>query len=257
MIPPPTFAAHSAHFDMGWQFSPPGHCLGTAGAHRDSPLCRSFVDDENLSDTQRNDLAVGLAAMNDVWAAIDAGPPPQRPSEYPLYRCIFSALVLRDHLHDTGRTDAQVEVSGIDLRQIAGGEEYSITVGSPSAPCLQGLWNAHMTVRLGDFLLDPTSGQTKRPWNCAPWASAFLIGNAGVKTIEIEPNLPVKVTTLHRYQEKDRLFQVAYFRLTRSVRLRTCNWQKSADARSEKRRALVAAARAIRLARITKGEGAS
>lgn len=220
------------------------------------PICRTFVDDQCLTATQRRDLADGVAGVDDFWAAVDANPYWQQPGQSPLNRCILAALSVRDILHDAGRADAQVLISGVDLRQLDG-DNFSLTVGHPSAPRLNGFLNAHMTVRLGDFIIDPTSGQTSRFWNCVPRASAFLICNGGIETIEIAPTSSVRVLALHHYEERGRRYQVGYFRLPRSVRLRARNWRNSPDARPERRRPIVAAARTIRHARLTKGHEAA
>lgn len=208
-------------------------------------LFANLLDINALSPTQVIDLQTGQAAIEAFWVAVAADPFPGTPV---LKRCILAALCVRDILHEIGR-DALIFRTGLEVRRVTNGQDRSITIGDPASPKLAGQWNAHMTVRLGDILLDPTHGQTKRDWNAAPRAAASSFASGG-HSVCIKPGLDVQANAFHCFTADDGAnYRVTYFKLPVSVDLRTrSNWQKTGDAHPERRRALVKRAAEIFLA---------
>jgi hypothetical protein len=214
----------------------------------------AFVDAAALPVKQRADLNDGLAAMEALWAAIQAEPQWHSQNEWPLYRCIFSALCLRDILHATGRPDAVAVRSGLDVRRMTGDLPRILTIGDPSSPRIKRKWNAHLAVQLDDILLDPSFGQTKRPWNHSPHCAAFLVGAPDGHVVDVNDGIEARTTALHRYSQDGHDYQVSYFELPRAVDLRTRKWRTAPDARPKRRQALVRKAIAIRLAQMAETE---
>lgn len=214
------------------------------------PKCVAFVDPTRLTSSQSADLEFGMAVILAFWTTVASHPVWRTSSEWPINRCIFVALCVRDMLHAAGRTDAKFMRSGFHLRQLSGEIPYQLTIGSPAARRIKKGWNAHAIVTLGDILLDPTHGQTCRLWNHSPHAAALLIAPSEEDAIEIEPGCTVSVTTMHRYWAEGKHYQMAYFKLPYSVDLRTRNWRNSPDVKPERRRSLVQAANATFLARL-------
>lgn len=212
-------------------------------------ISTAFITDA-LSATQRADLNDGLAAMEAFWSAVQSDPQWHSESEWPLYRCIFSAFSLRDILHGSGRPDAVSVRSGLDVRRLTGDFPRILTIGDPSSPRIKRKWNAHLTVRLGDILLDPSFGQTKRPWNHSPHCAAFLVGAPDGHVVDVSDGIEARSTTLHRYAQDGHDYQISYFELPRTVDLRTRKWRTAPDARPKRRQALVRKAISIRLAQI-------
>ena len=208
--------------------------------------CTAFVNTDELSPKQLADLNVGVAAVEVLWAAIYETPFWLTDEQWPLVRCILMALCLQDTLHKCGRPDARLFRSGLDVRQIGGDFPRMLTIGDPTAPRLEGKWNGHMSVQLGDILLDPSFGQTKRLWNRSPHCAAFVVGAPTGHTIDIAPGKHAPSLMLHQFAEEGHDYQVSYFKLTHKVDLRTRKWRSnSPDARPERRRMLVQKAVAI------------
>jgi hypothetical protein len=213
--------------------------------------CTAFVNLDRLSPKQLVDLNDATSAMKAFWAAVRANPRWQSEGESPLNRCILSALCLRDILHACGRRDALMYRTGLDVRLLSGDVPHTLTIGMPSAPRLRGKWNAHMGVLAGDFLLDPTLGQTKRWWNRSPLCAVFLIGAPDGHTIDIDRDREAPSTTVHRYSQDGHDFQVSYFKLPLASDLRTKKWQSQPDARPERRKELVREAVNIRMSQFS------
>ncbi|MGE0768549.1 MAG: hypothetical protein AB7L90_19020 [Hyphomicrobiaceae bacterium] len=210
----------------------------------------AFLNTAALSAKQRADLNDGLARMEAFGSAIQADPSLHSESEWPFNRCIYSAFSLRDILHRTGRPDAVLVRSGLDVRRTSGEFPRILTIGDPSSPRIKRKWNAHLTVRLGDILLDPSFGQTKRPWNHSPHCAAFLVGAPHGHVVNVSDGTEARTTTLHRYSHDGHDYQISYFELLRAVDLRTRKWRNAPDARPKRRQALVRKAVAIHLAQI-------
>lgn len=202
----------------------------------------ALADPVTLSPQQLVDLQEGVDAVNAFWSAVETDPFWNDAVQSPLYCCIAAALSVHDILHNCGRTDARVVRSGLDVRLLSGELPYSLTIGDPSAPVLDGMWNAHMTVRLGDVVLDPSYGQTKRSWNHSPHAAVFVVDKVRNATFEFEERWDAKVILEQRHWHSLSHYQTTYFELPRSSDLRTRKWRDAPDARPERREALVRSA---------------
>src|SRR5690606_22118166 len=100
--------------------------------------------------------------------------------------CVLGALAVRDILHGMGRTDAVVLKSGLHIQRFEGGKpDNSVTIGDPSAPRLPGLVNAHMVVRLGNLIIDPTLGQVRRWWNDLPRSAVIKIETGSGRRLQL------------------------------------------------------------------------
>lgn len=213
--------------------------------------CTAFMDTSALSLDQLADLRTGIAAVEALWAAIHDTPFWHSEAQWPLRRCILMALCLQDILHKCGRPDARLLRSGLDVRQPSGDFQHVLTVGDPAAPRLEGMLNAHMSVRLGDLLFDPSFGQTKRFWNRSPHCAAFLAAAPTGHLLDLEPGKLTPSLVQHRYSADGHAFQISYFKLSRKVDLRTRDWRtNSPDARPERRSMLVHKAVAIHQERL-------
>jgi hypothetical protein len=89
-------------------------------------------------------------------------------------RCILAALSVRDILRRSDRPDATVAKFGLLLRRFSSDPMREVATGDNTAPLLPNASNAHMIVRLGNVILDPTFGQFKRDWNRAQDTFACL-----------------------------------------------------------------------------------
>lgn len=207
--------------------------------------CLRLINPAHLSAIQHADVAEGVSAMEAFWAAVQADPFWLSTEQSPVHRCILAALAVRDILHSCGREDAVVSRCGLEGRRVSGQPHYSVGIGLPSAPKLQTMWNAHLIVRLGDILIDPSHGQTKRAWNQSPQAVAVLSDLGPKKTITVDAGCDVQVHALHHYPMGGSQYRVAYFKLPRSVDVATRKWRDAPDASHSRRSPLVRAASAM------------
>lgn len=215
-------------------------------------LFAALLETSTLSAAQIADLQTGRAVVEAFWLAVAADPFPGIPV---LNRCILAALCVRDILHAIGR-DALVFRTGLEVLRLTNSQDRSLMIGDPSSPKLAGQWNAHMTVRFGNILLDPTHGQTKRDWNDAPRAAAFSFASGEGRSVCIKPGFHVQASAFHCYSANDARFRVTYFKLPVSVDLRTRKWRDCGDAQPERRRALVKSAAEIFFDRRTEDSAA-
>lgn len=205
--------------------------------------CAHFLDVEQLSTAQRADLAVGTATVEAVWKAVQADPFWSRDNEWPMRRCVLTALIVRDTLHAVGRRDATVTPMGQRLVQMSGDKMlHNFTIGRPGVKSRGNAWNAHMVVGLGDIVFDPTCGQTQRFWNAAPDAAALLVERKRGHKVGLGKWGKANVMAQHCYRHAEFEYCVSYFELTRSVAQNARNWVNAGDARPERRRSLVQSA---------------
>ncbi|MFS2324077.1 hypothetical protein U2P60_01335 [Brucella sp. H1_1004] len=106
--------------------------------------------------------------------------------------CILGALAVRDILHCMGRTDATVIKSRLHIEVIKGDLPFAVTIGSPYAPSLPGQWNAHMAVKVGDLIIDPTIGQAKCFWNNLPQSVVFRDNMGAGERVRLTENCSVR-----------------------------------------------------------------
>jgi hypothetical protein len=204
---------------------------------------------EELSPRQSRDMNDGMAAAAAFWAASQ-----QHPSYRPHNRCIYAALSVMDILHATGRHEAQVARLGLDLTMHSDDpftEPRGLTIGHPASPKVDGLLNAHLVVRLGDILIDPSFAQVKRDWNSMPHFIGLLENAPAGHAVAIDHETEASAIAVYRKSDVDRAYQLAYFRLTRDVDLRTRNWRAAPDARPDRRAEVVHQAIEISLAEMS------
>lgn len=204
--------------------------------------CSPLLDLHTLTAEQHADLRSGKAAVEAFWRAVQADPFWASEGQWPMGRCILGALTVQDILRATGHNVSVIPVGLQLVRAYRDKKLNMLTVGEPNAPPIRNGWNAHMVVKIGDILLDPTSGQIQRSWNAAPDAAALLFAKSRVAKTSLEEL--GNANTLAEYQSTldDFDFRMTYFKLTRSVVRRTRNWGTTADANPERRAKLVEAA---------------
>lgn len=207
------------------------------GARYTRPIeCVSYADIDTLSPSQRADLLLGQKVVEAYWKAVQADALLCTPDQWPMFRCIRTALTVRDIFHALGRKNAVVDAVGLKLvRMKAGVELNCLLLGDPGAPVLQNKWNAHMVVRLGNFIFDPSHGQIQRFWNAAPDTLAIPVNDKCTKKVSLYEMGKANIVTSHTYAYSGFDFDLTYFKLTRSVADRTRNWQNSPDASLRRR----------------------
>ncbi|WP_075292981.1 hypothetical protein [Pararhizobium arenae] len=200
--------------------------------------CVAFLDDEPLSDQDARDLRLAKMIGDAFWAAVEVDPIWGSKEDTVVGCCILAATTVRDALHLLGRADAKIARTGLEVRREMAFTVQSLCIGTPQAPKLPNAINAHMTIRIGNVWLDPTHGQTKRPWNNSPRAAAFLTRLAPGETLDLGDGHHANILNWHAYRDEGVRHRIAYFKLTRAVDLATRAWRYAPDA-SPARRALL------------------
>ncbi|WP_245497714.1 MULTISPECIES: hypothetical protein [Rhizobium] len=202
--------------------------------------CAPCVDYETLSPSQHEDLQLGKNVVEAYWKAVQSYPLLCAPHQWPMVRCILSALTVRDIFHAVGRTDAFVTPVGVKMVRMHAGHELNVMVlGDPGAPVKHNMWNAHMVVQAGNIIFDPTHGQMQRPWNAAPDTLAVARASERASKVSLQEMGKANVVADYRYSRYGYDFIVTYFKLTRSVVERTRDWRDRPDARPQRRQPVV------------------
>lgn len=205
--------------------------------------CVPYGDIETLSTVQHADLRFGQKVVEAYWKAVQADPLWCTAEQWPMFRCIRTALAVRDVFHAVGRKDAFIAPVGLKLvRLVAGVEVNCLTIGDPGTAVIRNKWNAHMIVRLGDFIFDPSHGQIQRTWNAAPDALAIPVKSNGIKKVSLYEMGKANAVTHCSFSRGQFDFELTYFKLTRSVVGRTRDWSDSPDASPRRRQSVVQAA---------------
>ncbi|ANM09247.1 MULTISPECIES: hypothetical protein [unclassified Rhizobium] len=216
--------------------------------------CVPCVDYETLTPSQRDGVQLGKNVVEAYWKAIQSYPLLCAPHQWPMVRCILSALTVRDIFHAIGRADASVAPVGVKMVRMHAGHDLNVMVlGDPGAPVKHNMWNAHMVVQVGNIIFDPTHGQLQRPWNAAPDALAVACARERAPKVSLQEMGKANVVADYRYSRDGYDFAVTYFKLTRSVVERTRDWYDRPDARHERRQPIVKAA--LEILRGTLSEG--
>ncbi|PWK59693.1 hypothetical protein [Aminobacter sp. AP02] len=199
-----------------------------------------FSRASTLTLDQRQDVELGLALMRILWrAGVETG-------AFTLEdvrrrgRCLLVASALVDVFHALGRVDASFHRTGINVRTYHGDAPVSsTTVGHPAAPRISHLWNAHMIVRLGELLFDPTFVQMLAPAGPVLHAAVFRHEDGGA-THRVDGYGDVEVTACSSWTGNGRIYEARLFRLPRAVDIFTRGWRQRPDALLERRSALIA-----------------
>lgn len=221
-----------------------------AAAHRWVPLAQHekesvmedvtdvFIDGA-VNQAQSADLNLSKAVIDAFWGAVARDAQWGTTMLHPLECCVLSALAIRDIILKIGRRDAVVMRTGLSVRLLSGRDiPYALTIGSPQSWMIAKAMNAHMVVRVGDLLIDPTIGQAKRDWNELPRSAIFKMGAFAGESLDVV-GTDARVTTRHRYWRGDCQYQVAYFKLPYRADRMSRNWRSSPDAADDRRRRLV------------------
>lgn len=205
--------------------------------------CVACVDHDALSPSQRTDVQLGQKVVEAYWKAVQAYQLWCTPEQWPMFRCVRSALAVRDIFHAVGRKDALVTPVGVKLVRMSAGHELDgLLLGDPKAPVLHNKWNAHMVVRLGSVIFDPSHGQMQRSWNAAPDTLAIACTGKRTQKVSLYEMGKANIVTDYSYSHGGSDFHLTYFKLTRSVAERTRDWNDSPDARLQRRQPVVQAA---------------
>jgi len=200
-----------------------------------------------LNQKQASDCQIALSALAAFWQVVEInkGGWSSRTQLPVIQCCILSALTVRDILHGMGRRDAAVCKSGLQVEVVEGSLPYAVTIGSPLAAEIADQWNAHMVVKLGDLVIDPTIGQARRAWNNLPQSAVFRDGMCAGRRVQLAENHSAPVTTRHIYNDGNRKIRVSYFKLPKRVEQMICGWQDVPDADYERRARFVEDALAL------------
>lgn len=205
---------------------------------------RIFADQSHLTPTQAVDLDIAWRACAAFWNAAlrhDYKTEHLRPHG----RCIYSALAVLDILKGMGRDDASVQKVGLDVRQLRsdGSVVRGLGIGHPRYAPVSSRpgWNAHLTVRVGDLLIDPSVAQAQRSWNDLPHYCILAVGTNRLETIDICGE-PVQVKASWAYQLDGDTIQLTYHDLLRAQDIATRGFRKVPDAKPEARADIVAIA---------------
>lgn len=199
----------------------------------------SYVHPRELTKQQNADLRLGMAAVAAFWVAAHELHADQ-PHLLPHSRCIYAANAVVDILHALGQNNAVCFRSGLDLRMMRGGKVVrGRTIGHPAAQRDPLLWNAHLTVRIGNLLFDPSHAQMKAHWNNVPHYAAFLYKPVPGRMINFKDVRDEISLSEHIWREGDRMYKITFFKLARKVDLLTRRWRAAPDARLDRRTAVV------------------
>jgi hypothetical protein len=193
-----------------------------------------------LTPQQLNRIQFGSYLMGCLWRAGQETGTLEVMEVRAMGHCLLAASALVDVLHSLGHTEAAFHRSGLNLSMYRHGElSMTATAGHPSAPQNRQLWNAHMTVRWGDIILDPTFGQLQADWNSVPLFTTFLLDRTKRATFELYGFGEVEAFASLFWKENDRTFAARLFRLPHKVDAATRKWRDRPDAMPERRGRLV------------------
>lgn len=201
-----------------------------------------------LTRQQTSDLNIAVTALTAFRQAVDANQEwwASRETLPVVNCCILATHAVRDILHGMGRKDATVFTSGLRVESLVGETApASHTIGCPEAERIPGCWNAHMTVRIGDLIIDPTIGQARYSWNDLP-QSAILRNHvcAGTK-VQLTERHAAHVTTRHLLEDGKQPIQLSYFKLPFRSEQMARNWRAFPHAHYARRARFVEDALAI------------
>lgn len=182
----------------------------------------------DITPHQTSEITTAVSALTAFWQAVDANQEWWASREIlPVVNCcILAAHAVRDILHGMGRRDATVFTSGLRVESIAEDTApVSHTVGCPEAEKLPGCWNAHMTVRFGDLLIDPTIGQARYSWNDLPQSAILRNHICSGKKVPLTERHAAHVTTQHLLEDGKRSVQLSYFKLPFRSEQMARNWR--------------------------------
>lgn len=201
----------------------------------------------NLSrcdESEKKVVKEGLDACRAFWLAAQNLPNYEIEQARPHSRCIYAALAVRDILNRRGVVRAEVYTCGLYVQLVdprSGSPKSTITIGNPAGYSSQQWWNAHLVVRAGRFLFDPTLKQVSRPWNRLPhigcfdseapdWHSVYM--NAGV----------AKSTAVASCLLNDHRLEIAYFDIPNVAGFEARSYKTSSNSGARQRRDVVAEA---------------
>lgn len=200
----------------------------------------AFASSAKLTPLQLSRIQYGSYLMGRLWQAGQETGVLEVMEVRTMGHCLLAASALVEVLHSLGHTEAAFHRSGLNLSMYRHGElSMTATAGHPSAPPSRQLWNAHMTVRWGDIILDPTFGQLQDDWNSLPLFTTFLLDGTKRDTFELYGFGEVEALASLFWKENDRTFAARLFRLAHKVDVATRKWRDRPDAMPERRAKLV------------------
>lgn len=178
-------------------------------------------------------------------AAIDTGTWSRREF-LSLGHCILACCALKDVLQALGRCDAILHRCGLNVTAHRAGKlAHWETIGHPEVVPVTHLWNAHMTVRVGNLLVDPTFGQIQTPWRDVPTYAVFDFQQRSRERFVLAGAGKVHLVASAQWWQNGRTYSSRHFCLPRKVDRATKRWQHRPDAQPARRAAMVA--RAVQL----------
>lgn len=101
------------------------------------------------------------------------------------------------------------------------------------------MWPAHMTVKLGKYLIDPVAGQFKRSWNDLSRSLILKAENDPGVRLGLPGGETTSVYTWASWEPDGRDHQLSYFKLTHEIHKRTRDWRTAPDADPGRRKRIV------------------
>ncbi|WP_117196496.1 hypothetical protein [Rhizobium terrae] len=207
-------------------------------------IIKAYVSLAACSNEDEKILGEALNACRAFWLAAQALPNYQIEQARPHNRCIYAALAVRDILNKRGIVAAEVYTCGLQIRLFdpnTGQTLKGIAVGNPEGLAGPKHWNAHLVVRAGDFLFDPTLVQASRPWNDLPHVGAFRFGAPEWHHVTMSAGT-AKTSAVTVTPVANEQLEIAYFELPSEPGFEKRSYRTSSNSGVKQRRDVVSAA---------------
>ncbi len=205
---------------------------------------KAYVRLAALTEEDGKTLEEGLNACRAFWLAAQLLPNYEIEQARPHNRCIYAALAVRDILNKRGVVAAEVYTCGLQIQlldQHTGKTKKGIVIGNPEGLSGPKHWNAHLVVRAGNFLFDPTMAQASRPWNDLPHIGGFKFGAPDWHQVRMDAGT-AKTTAIALTPIANDQLEIAYFEIPQKTGFETRSYKTSSNSGAKQRRDVVSAA---------------
>lgn len=207
----------------------------------------AFTSLGGLSEQAKEQLDVGLEACHAFWLASRNNSRYEPEENKPYKRCIFAALAVCDIVNSRSAFQAEVHISGLQVRlldRLTGHSKRVLAIGHPSGPSGPMDWNAHLVVKIGKLLLDPTLGQASRDWNRLPHIGVFSLNAPAWHCLDID-GVRAKSTSVAITSITMDLLEIAYFKIPLADGFERRPYKMSSNSNRERREIVMAATRLL------------
>lgn len=199
-----------------------------------------FVDRTRLTSAETQHLVLMNEVMECLRLAGEETGDLTRDDVRALGHCLLAATAMLDVCQEMGVEHTRLVRCGLQLTGEKARKTNYVVMGHPSVPETTPLWNGHMVVGSGRFLLDPTFGQLREKWNTAADVAVFEHRQAESETLRLYGGHMVRPLAHGRWVDSRGAFDANLFELPAEVERATRAWGARPDARPETRHALVA-----------------